>query len=149
MNDASSLREGQTFEGPVRTLCAADFDAFSGLTGDRHPIHHDAEYAKGTRFGRPLAHGLMLTALTALGASTAKDRIDGFIFVEQGSRFLKPVFVGDTLRPRLTVERLWKEESREFCRVKTEILNQRGERVMEGFHLYRLLGRPQAAGRVP
>ena len=149
MSDARLLREGEMFEGPNRTLSVADFDAFSALTGDRHPIHHDAEYARGTRFGRPLAHGLMLTALTALGASTAKDRIDGFIFVEQGSRFLKPVFVGDTLRPRLTVERLWKEEGRSFCRLRTEILNQSGERVLEGFHLYRLLERPPATGQKP
>ena len=147
MNDPQPLREGEVFEGPARTISNADFDLFSGLVGDRHPIHHDAEYAKGTRFGRPVAHGLLLAALTALGASTAKDRIDGFVFVEQGSRFLKPVFAGDTLRSRLTVERLWKEEGREFCRVRTEILNQRGERVVEGFHLYRLFGQREPGKR--
>src|SRR5687767_13737004 len=115
MDDAQPPRPGETFEAPVPTLSPADFDSSSGITGDRHPIHHDLEYARTTRLGSPVAHELLLAALTALGASTANHRIDGFGLVDQGSRFLKPVVVGDTLRPRLVVERVWKEEARQFC----------------------------------
>ena len=140
MSDQSPLRAGEVFEGPARALTDADFEAFAGLTGDRHPIHHDAAYAKGTRFGRPVAHGLLLASLTALGASTGKERCHGFVFVQQDARFLKPAFVGDTLRAQLTVERVWQEKKRHYCRFRTALYNQRGEQLLEGFHVYRIFG---------
>ena len=132
-------REGERFEGPSKTLTDAHFLFFSALTGDVHPIHYDAEYARNTRFGRPLAHGLLLSALTALGASTARERLHGFVFLEQGCRFLKPAMVGDTLQPRQEIERVWEEGGKQFCRVKVAVVNQRGETVVDGFHLYRVL----------
>ena len=133
--------EGEVFEGPSKTLTDAHFLMFSGVTGDVHPIHYDVEYAKTTRFGKPVAHGLLLASLTALGASNARERIDGYVLVEQGSRFLAPACVGDTVTPRLTVERAWTEGGRRLCRFKTTITNQRGETLIEGFHVYRVLER--------
>lgn len=139
MSSPALPREGEGFEGPSKTLTDAHFLLFSALTGDVHPIHYDVEYAARTRFGKPLAHGLLLAALTALGASTARERLHGFVFVEQGCRFLKPALAGDTVRPRQTIERVWEERGKRFCRVKTALLNQRDELLMEGFHLYRIL----------
>lgn len=132
-------RVGERFEGPSKTLTDAHFLFFAGLTGDAHPIHYDVEYAKTTRFGKPLAHGLLLAGLTAMGASSGRERIDGFVFVEQGCRFLKPAAVGDTIRPRQEVERVWQEGKKTFCRIRTQLLNQRDEVVLEGFHLYRII----------
>jgi acyl dehydratase len=139
------LQPGQVFTSPSKTLTDAHFLFFSGLTGDNHPIHYDVEYARTTRFGKPLAHGLLLASLTALGASPASPHIDGFVFVEQGCRFLKPVAVGDTIQPRLTVERVWQEGRRRFVRLATSITNQRGETVLEGFHLYQIIPRQAEA----
>lgn len=141
----TQLKRGEVFRSPSKTLTDAHFLFFSGLTGDTHPIHYDVEYARGTRFGKPLAHGLLLASLTALGASPATHRIDGFVFVEQGSRFLKPVTVGDTIEPRLTVEKVWQEGRRRFVRFTTALVNQRGEVVLEGFHVYRVLEPPRRA----
>lgn len=141
---SAPIAEGEVFEGPSKTLTDAHFVMFSGVTGDVHPIHYDIEYAKRTRFGRPVAHGLLLASLTALGASGGRERCDGFVLVEQGSRFLIAACVGDTVTPRLTVERIWREDTREFCRVKTALTNQRGETLLEGFHIYRIL---ETAGR--
>jgi acyl dehydratase len=112
---------------------------FSAVTGDVHPIHYDAEYAKRTRFGKPLAHGLLLASLTALGASSGRERCDGYVLIEQGSRFLRPAAVGDTLLPELVVERIWREGTRLMCRVKTRLTNQNGDTLLEGFHVYRVL----------
>ena len=137
MESKPGLKPGATFDGPSKTLTDAHFLLFSGVTGDVHPIHYDVEYAKQTRFGRPLAHGLLLSALTALGASSARDQIDGLVFVEQGCRFLKPAMVGDTIRPRFTLEKIWREGHRTFYRFQTKLLNQRGETLLEGFHVYR------------
>lgn len=130
---------GETFVTPSKTLTDAHFLFFAGLTGDAHPIHYDVEYARATRFGKPLAHGLLLASMTALGASSAMHRIEGFVFVEQGCRFVSPALVGDTITPRLTVEKIWQEGKRRFIRIATSLTNQRGETVLEGFHVYRML----------
>ena len=133
------LKVGEVFEGPSKTLTDAHFLLFSGLTGDVHPIHYDVEYARATRFGKPVAHGLLMVGMTALGASNARERIEGFVFVEQGCRFLKPTVVGDTIHPRFTVEKIWQEGERHYCRFKTAVINQRDETLLEGFHVYRVL----------
>lgn len=142
------LKAGDEFTSPSKTLTDAHSLFFSGLTGDSHPIHYDVEYARHTRFGRPVAHGLLLASMTALGASSISSKIEGFILVEQGSRFLKPVMAGDTLAPRHTVARIWQEGQRRFVRFTTSITNQRGERALEGFHVY-FVEAPRAPQEAP
>jgi len=90
------LKPGDLLVGPSKTMTDAHFLFFSGLTGDTHPVHYDVEYARRTRFGRPVTHGLLLASMTALGALPGTHELEGFAFVEQGCRFLRPVFVGDT-----------------------------------------------------
>ena len=141
MEQALEIEEGQVFNTPSKTLTDAHFLFFSGLTGDNHPIHYDVEYAKSTKFGAPLAHGLLLAGMTALGGSDASFQIDGFVFIEQGSRFLKPVTVGDTIHTELTVEKIWQEGKRRFVRFATAMINQRDEAVLEGFHIYQIVPR--------
>ena len=141
MEQALEIEEGQVFSTPSKTLTDAHFLFFSGLTGDNHPIHYDVEYAKSTKFGAPLAHGLLLAGMTALGGSDASFQIDGFVFIEQGSRFLKPVTVGDTIRTELKVEKIWQEGKRRFVRFATAMINQRDEAVLEGFHIYQIVPR--------
>ncbi len=141
MEQALEIEEGQVFSTPSKTLTDAHFLFFSGLTGDNHPIHYDVEYAKSTKFGAPLAHGLLLAGMTALGGSDASFQIDGFVFIEQGSRFLKPVTVGDTIHTELTVEKIWQEDKRRLVRFATAMINQRDEAVLEGFHVYQIVPR--------
>jgi acyl dehydratase len=137
------LEPGLTFTGPSKTLTDAHFLFFSALTGDNHPIHYDIEYAKSTRFGKPLAHGLLLASMTALGATDGSRLAEGMVFVEQGSRFLKPVMVGDTVHSRCTVERMWQDGKRHFVRFTTALINQRDETMLEGFHVYQIIPRKQ------
>jgi acyl dehydratase len=61
------------------------------------------------------------------------------VFVEQGTRFLRPVVVGDTITPRLIVEKVWEDDRRRYVRLATSLTNQRGETVLEGFQVYRVL----------
>jgi 3-hydroxybutyryl-CoA dehydratase len=56
------------FRSPGRTLGEAHFLLFAGLTGDNHPIHYDEDYPRQTRFGARVAHGLLVMAMSALGA---------------------------------------------------------------------------------
>jgi 3-hydroxybutyryl-CoA dehydratase len=137
---------GERFGSPGRTLTDAHFLFFAGMTGDSHPIHYDDEYARHTRFGRRLAHGLLLTSLTALGASTLAPILEHSIvaFVEQMTRFRAPVFVGDTLKPDHEVVGLERKRSAGLLTLRVTLTNQRGEIVLEGEHRYLIAYRPAA-----
>jgi len=135
---------GRRFSGPSKTLNDAHFLMFSAITADVHPIHYDVEYARNTAFGTPVAHGLLLSGLMALGASDAKAELDHLAMVEQGTRFLKPVKVGDTVHPEFEVEDVWEDhKERLFCRFKTSLLNHAGDVMAKGFHVYRILPQPE------
>ena len=71
------------------------------MSGDNHPIHYDIEYCR--RQGHPglLAHGFQVLAQTAAGAGIFPHVVGESLigFIEQSSRFLKPVYAGDTVYP--------------------------------------------------
>ena len=136
---------GEIFHIPAKTLTDAHFLFFAGLTGDHHPIHYDDEYAKTTRFGKRVAHGLLLTALTAVGASTLSSVLEGSMvaLVEQSARFLKPVLIGDTVTPELEVSEVIPKTDVGLLRLTTRVKNQRGETVLEGMHAYLIKKRPR------
>jgi acyl dehydratase len=140
------FRVGDRFESPSKTLTDAHFLFFAGMTGDAHPLHYDDEYAKATRFGRRLAHGLLLASLTAVGASTLAPVIEASIvaFVEQTTRFRAAVFIGDTLKPRHEVTGLERKRSAGLLTLRVTLTNQRGETVLEGEHRYLVAYRPEA-----
>ena len=140
------FRVGDCFESPSKTLTDAHFLFFSGLTGDAHPLHYDDEYAKSTRFGRRLTHGLLLASLTAVGASSLSPIIEDSIvaFLEQTTRFRAPVFVGDTLKPRHEVIALERKRAAGLLTLRVTLSNQRGDVVLEGEHRYLVAYRPAA-----
>jgi acyl dehydratase len=93
-----------------------------------------------------LAHGLQTLIQTAAGAGLfpylTEDALVGFI--EQSSRFLKPVFVGDTLYPALVVDELTPNRTTGVLGLASTVHNQRGELVLEGRQRYLLRQRPTA-----
>ena len=143
--------KGQTFAGEPRKITAADVLAFAALTGDKHPIHYDDEYAKATRFGRPIVHGLHLMALTALGATRMSQQLEQSMvaMLEQQARFQKPVFKDDTLRPLFEIESIEHRPGGEWgtLAIKVRLINQRDETVLEGRHVYRIRCRAGATPR--
>ena len=139
--------KGEIFLSPPRTITAADVLGFAALTGDAHPLHYDDEYAKTTRFGRPIVHGLHLMALTALGAAPLAERLEASMiaFLDQQASF-QPVFKDDTLRPQFEVEGTEHRPGMEWGKlaIKVRLINQRNEIVVEGRHVYRILCRTPA-----
>lgn len=133
---------GQTFAGIARMVTADDVRAFAAMTGDAHPLHYDDAYARTTRFGRPIVHGLHLMALTALGAAPFSERLkDSMIaFLEQQAVFRKPVFKNDTLRPEFEIEGADRQPGKDWGKlaIKVRLINQRDEVVLEGRHVYRI-----------
>lgn len=130
------FKAGQELTTAARTVTEADVVAFAGLSGDYNSLHTDAEYAKGTQFGQRIAHGMLVFSIaTGLGVRTGV--LDGtvlaFLAIEDW-KFLKPVFIGDTIRLRWTVTeaRLSSKPGSGVLKRKSEILNQRGEVVQAG-----------------
>lgn len=136
---------GDVYRAPSRTLTDAHFLFFAGLTGDNHPLHYDVEYARNTRFGRPVAHGLLLAAMTALGAGVLAPRVEESIvaFVEQRARFTAPAFVGDTVSPELEVIALEPKRTTGLLTFAARLRNQRGELILDGEHVYLIQRRPE------
>jgi 3-hydroxybutyryl-CoA dehydratase len=134
------FKVGDRFRSPGRTLGDAHFLLFSGLTGDNHPLHYDEEYARQTRFGARVAHGLLVMAMSALGGSPMSPRLEASMvaFLEQGSRFLKPVVLNDTVHAEFEVAALERKGDRGILRLRVAMVNQRNEAVLEGHHVYLL-----------
>jgi 3-hydroxybutyryl-CoA dehydratase len=141
---------GQTFPGATRTITQDDVIAFSNLTGDKHPIHYDAEYASKAHFGRPVVHGLHLMSLTAVGATRLSSQLTESMiaFIDQGCRFLKPVFVGEAVTSHFEVIELLHESGKQWgaVRLKCQLRDPTGAIILDGSHLYRLRCRTAPGG---
>lgn len=132
------LEVGMSWTSPSRTITDAHFLLFAGVTGDNHPLHYDYEFTRNTIFGKPVAHGLLVTGLGALGASEYAGRFHEAIiaFLEQGSRFLHPVLVGDTVQPHFEISELIDKGDRGIVVITVRVVNHEGTVCMEGFHKY-------------
>ena len=128
------LEVGQRFVIPSRTLTDANFAAFRLVSGDNHPIHYDVEYCR--RRGRPqlLAHGFQVLSHTAPGAGMLPHVLDDSLIalIEQSSKFLKPVYCGDTVYPALVIRELTPGKTTGVITLRSTIHNQHRQLVMEG-----------------
>jgi acyl dehydratase len=128
------LEIGQKFPIPSRTMTDALFAAFQLASGDNHPIHYDVEYCR--RHGHPnmLAHGFQALIQTAPGAGDFPNYVGSSLvgFIEQSSKFLKPVYAGDTVYPLLEVAELTPQRTTGVVVLRSSVRNQRGETVLEG-----------------
>jgi len=130
---------GEAWTSPSRTMTDTYFVLFSALTGDVGALHLDDDYASRHRFGKRVAHGLLLNALTALGASDLYRELGGtFIgFVEQSSTFRRPAFIGDTVKARMEVLRIAADSpKRGYLHMRVTVVNQDGLELLEGTHVY-------------
>jgi acyl dehydratase len=132
---------GETAEF-TQPVTAESVARFAELSGDFDPIHMDDAYAAQSRYGRRIAHGILamapLSSVSATISRRAKERGSPGVSVSLGYdriRFLKPVFVGDTLTARYTIQSLDGDRSRS----KVEVHNQAGELVVVGEHLMKWL----------
>ena len=127
---------GLTVTSQGRTITETDIVSFAALTGDWNAIHTDAEYAAKQFFGQRVAHGLLILSI----ASGLVIRL-GFMeetvlaFRELGQwKFVLPVFIGDTIRVRVTVTETkpMRRLGGGLVRTKVEVLNQEDQVVQRG-----------------
>ncbi len=113
----------------TKTIEQTDIAAFADVTGDHNPVHVDEEFAKTTRFGRRIAHG-MLTASLISSVLANKLPGEGSVYLGQTLQFLAPVFPGDEVTARVTVKEI--REDKPILKLETICSNQRGEIVIRG-----------------
>ncbi|WP_421995454.1 MaoC family dehydratase [Roseococcus sp.] len=142
------FRIGERFPLPSRTMTDAIFLAFQAASGDNHPIHYDREYCRAHGLSDMLAHGYQVAIQTAAGAGLFPHLVEDSLkaFLEQSSRFLHPVVVGDTLYPCLEVDELSTNRTTGVVGLRSTIHNQAGVMVLEGRHRYLLRRRTPVAG---
>jgi acyl dehydratase len=113
----------------TKTIEQADIDAFASVSGDHNPVHVDEEFAKTTRFGRRIAHG-MLTASLISSVLANKLPGEGSVYLGQTLQFVAPVFPGDEVTARVTVKDI--REDKPILKLETICVNQRDEIVIRG-----------------
>lgn len=92
---------GDTIHVPLR-FTQAHFDAFADLSGDDNPIHVDPGFSATTRFGKTVAHGMMLFGM--LDGAVSRWLGDPVAVWTQELTFRAPTFADDDLVATLTVE---------------------------------------------
>ena len=127
------LAVGERFYIPSRTVTEANFAAFQTVSADNHPIHYDVEYCRRRGMPHMLAHGYQVLIQTAAGAGTfpfmVEDSLIGFL--EQSSKFLAPVYVGDTLYPALVIDEITPGRTTGVLGMRSTVHNQNRVLVME------------------
>lgn len=145
------FRLGERFVLPSRTMTEAVFLAFQAASGDTHPIHYDVEYCRARGMPGLLAHGLQTLAHTAPGAGLfpfmTEESLMGFL--EQSSRFVHPVFAGDTLYPELEIDELTPNRTTGVLGMRSTVHNQRRALVLEGRQRFLLRRRIRDEGARP
>ena len=120
-----------------RTITETDFVVHAGHTGDFFPHHMDAEFMRNSAFGQRVAHGTMVFAI-GVGLTATLINPVAFSYGYDRLRFVRPVFIGDTIKTRVTIVAKEDDAKRpDQGRVieRCEVLNQRGEVVLAADHI--------------
>ena len=128
---------GDSRETPGRTITETDIVLHAGQTGDFYPHHMDAEWCKEQEFKQRVAHGTLIFSV-GIGLSAAEINPEAFSYGYDRLRFIKPVFIGDTIRTRVTIKEKRDYPKRpdyglviELC----EVFNQHQQVVLACEHL--------------
>jgi len=121
-----SLQVGDKFS-INRVITAEEVRTFADVTGDDNPIHVDADYARETRFGKPIVHGVFLLGIVSkvLGRDFPGH---GSVAVNISCRFLRPVPVGS----EITVEVRVAEKIEKYKHVRMRVYVYLGKKTALG-----------------
>jgi acyl dehydratase len=130
-----------------RTITEADIVLHAGQTGDYYPHHVDAEWCKTQEIGQRIAHGTLIFSV-AIGMTTGIINPRAISYGYDRLRFVKPVFIGDTITVLVKVSGL-RDHKRQTLGIVSElntVFNQHGEPVLSCEHLSLVERRSAAAG---
>ena len=121
-----------------RTITETDFVVHAGHTGDFFPHHMDAEFMKASPFGQRIAHGTLVFSI-GVGLTASVINPVAFSYGYDRLRFIKPVFINDTIHSVTTITAKEDDPRRaEAGRVteRLQVINQHGETVLAADHIY-------------
>lgn len=126
---------GGQVESLGRTITETDIVNFASLSGDWNLIHTDAEYSKDQAFGQRVAHGLLVLSI-ASGQAMRLGFMEDTVIAFRGLtwKFAKPVFMGDTVHLRVTVDdkKPMRRVGGGIVNFKLEVVNQKDEVCQRG-----------------
>jgi 3-hydroxybutyryl-CoA dehydratase len=124
----------------AKTVAESDVYLFAGITGDLAPNHVDARYMASTLYGRRIAHGVLVLGYTSTASTRALERAGehGVSYGYDRVRFCAPVFLGDTITVRYTVERIEPGERKVYSAVR--VTNQDDVVCLAATHVLKLIG---------
>jgi len=113
----------------AKTVSDEDVHSLAEVTGDFNPLHLDEEYARTTRFGRRIVHGVFSGGLISAVLGNVLPGA-GSIYLSQQIEFLAPVYIGDTITATVEVVS-WRPDKR-IITLKTDVHNQDNRQVVTG-----------------
>ena len=128
---------GDSRETLGRTITETDIVLHAGQTGDFYPHHMDAEWCRTQDFGQRIAHGTLIFSV-GIGMTAGTINPLAFSYGYDRLRFIKPVFIGDTIHVRVTIKDKRDHPKRTDHGVVVEgveVINQRNETVLACEHL--------------
>jgi acyl dehydratase len=128
---------GQLHTTSGRTITEADVVIHAGQTGDFYPHHMDAEWCRTQPFGQRMAHGTLIFSV-AVGMTATEINPRAMSYGYDRLRFVKPVFLNDTIRVRTEIRSIRADERRPRHGIVVEaleVINQRSEVVLVCEHL--------------
>jgi acyl dehydratase len=127
---------GASRETGGRTITETDIVLHAGQTGDFYPHHMDAEWCKTQDFKQRIAHGTLIFSV-AIGMTAGVINPESTSYGYDRLRFIKPVFIGDTIRVKVSIKEKRDHKKPGFGVVNelVEVLNQREEAVLACEHL--------------
>jgi acyl dehydratase len=135
---------GAARQSTGRTITEADIVLHAGQTGDFYPHHMDAAWCATQDFRQRMAHGTLVFAV-AVGQTAGEINPEAMSYGYDRLRFVRPVFIGDTLTTRCAVKEKRDDPKRPRHGIVVEQLeaqNQRGETVLAAEHLLLVRRRP-------
>ena len=112
-----------------RTITEDDILLFAVVSGDKNPLHLDAEYAERSLFGKRIAHGFLIGSLISAVLGNVLPG-PGSIYLGQTLRFLAPIHIDDTVTVVVKVVAL--REDKRIVTLHTNCTNQHGTLVLSG-----------------
>lgn len=119
-----------------RTITETDIVLHAGQTGDFFPHHMDEEWCKTQPFKKRIAHGTLVFSV-AIGLTAHVVNEVSMTYGYERLRFTRPVFIGDTIKVKVTIKDKKEHKKPEYGLVteSIEVSNQNNEVVMVCEHL--------------
>jgi 3-hydroxybutyryl-CoA dehydratase len=133
-----------------KTVSESDVYLFAGITGDFSPNHVDEHFMRGTQYGQRIAHGALLVGYMSRTSTMIVDKClaadSPYFAVSLGYdkiRFLKPVFIGQTITVSYAITGI--DEAKRRSSANVELSTDAGELAAIAVHVMKWLDRTEAA----